>query len=127
MVSVRFLTFPVMAFVAACSLTTAAQASTPVRPISFNTAMGELEMQVEHDHLYPWATRECLGYMDDGEDDQYENISIHEVHDKRCPGDPETYPRVDSFRINRLTRQLEWLSLDGDYQPYSHLKHRKNK
>jgi hypothetical protein len=123
----RLLILSVTAFVTAFSLTPAARASPPVKPISFNTAMGELEMQVEHDHLYPWAKRGCLGYMDDGEDEQYENISIHEVHDKRCPGDPETYPRVDSFRINRLTRQIEWMSLDGDYQLYSHLKHRKSK
>lgn len=123
MVTARLLTL----FVTAFTLSTAAQATTPVRPISFNTAMGELEMQVEHDHLYSWTKPRCLGYMNDGEDDKYENISIHEVHDSHCAGDPATYPRVDSFRINRFTRQIEWLSLDGDYQPYSYLKkHRKS-
>jgi hypothetical protein len=88
--------------------------------LNFNTALGKIVNQTEHDHLYSsWTKPECLNFDDDGEDSKFENITIHEVHDGKCPGDPNTAPVVDRFKVNRQTGQILWENLDGEDVPYA--------
>lgn len=62
----------------------------------------------------------CLDYMVDDSDGATVDIDVHEKHDTRCGGDPETSPRLFSFKLDRASGQLSTDALDladGDFQP----------
>jgi hypothetical protein len=63
---------------------------------------------------------ECLDYMVDDSDGATIDIDVHEKHDAKCGGDPETSPRLFSFKLDRASGQLTTDALDladGDFQP----------
>ncbi|WP_243042513.1 hypothetical protein [Dyella sedimenti] len=63
---------------------------------------------------------ECLDYLVDDSDGATVAIDVHEKHDARCGGDPETSPRLFSFKLDRDSGQLTTDALDladGDFQP----------
>lgn len=62
----------------------------------------------------------CLDYMVDDSDGATVDIDVHEKHDTICGGDPETSPRLFSFKLDRASGQLTTDALDladGDFQP----------
>lgn len=63
---------------------------------------------------------ECLDYMVDDSDGATVDIDVHEKHDAKCGGDPNTSPRLFSFKLDRVSGQLTTDALDladGDFQP----------
>lgn len=63
---------------------------------------------------------ECLDYMVDDSDGATIDIDVHEKHDSKCGGDPDTSPRLFSFKLDRTSGQLTTDALDlsdGDFQP----------
>ena len=62
----------------------------------------------------------CLDYMVDDSDGATVDIDVHEKHDAICGGDPDTSPRLFSFKLDRASGQLTTDALDladGDFQP----------
>ena len=76
--------------------------------------------KIKKDKLYDsWTTLSCLSFRLDDKTKDYIEIGIYEKHGGSCSGDPDTYPSIDSFRIHRLTRQIQWLEPVGDqWLPY---------
>lgn len=62
----------------------------------------------------------CLDYVVDDSDGATVAVDVHEKHDAKCGGDPETSPRLFSFKLDRASGQLSTDALDladGDFQP----------
>ena len=54
---------------------------------------------------------ECLKlvYSNEGRenDEGYYEIAVHEKHDEHCGGDPETSPRLFSFRVDAASGKMQ--------------------
>jgi len=61
--------------------------------------------------------------------EDYFDFAIHEKHGGGCPGDSNTSPVVDRFRVNRLTKKIQWYEpAQGELRPYGAvLKARRGK
>ncbi|WP_222615679.1 hypothetical protein [Dyella telluris] len=62
----------------------------------------------------------CLDYVVDDSDGATVDVDVHEKHDAACGGDPDTSPRLFSFKLDRASGQLSTDALDladGDFQP----------
>lgn len=68
---------------------------------------------------------ECLTFIAGEAHDAYYQIDVHEKHDSTCGGDPNTAPRLFSYRVGKSDGSLstdaaqagkEW---DGEYHPVS--------
>jgi hypothetical protein len=62
----------------------------------------------------------CLEYLVDDSDGATVDVDVHEKHDASCGGDPETSPRLFSFKLDRASGQLTTDAMDladGDFQP----------
>jgi hypothetical protein len=83
-------------------------------------ALNVLTSRLLRDKPYDrWAPNlSCLAFFTDEKTEKYFEFTLHEEHGGKCPGDPSTAPRVDSFRVNRLTNEIQWYDLEGDLQPY---------
>ncbi|PXV60506.1 hypothetical protein SAMN04487785_102228 [Dyella jiangningensis] len=71
-------------------------------------------------HKLTSLSDECLDYMVDDSDGATIDIDVHEKHDAKCGGDPNTSPRLFSFKLDRASGQLTTDALDladGDFQP----------
>ncbi len=63
---------------------------------------------------------DCLSFITEEITKKYFDFAIHEKHGGACPGDPDTTPIVDRFRVNRSTHKIQWLEpAEGEYLPYS--------
>jgi len=71
-------------------------------------------------HKLTSLSDECLDYLVDDSDGATIDIDVHEKHDAKCGGDPNTSPRLFSFKLDRASGQLTTDALDladGDFQP----------
>ncbi len=81
-------------------------------------ALNVLVSQIKKDKLYDsWTTLSCLSFMTEERTKDYFDFAIHEKHGGKCPGDPDTYPTVDRFRVNRVTGKIQWNEQD-EWLPY---------
>ncbi len=83
-------------------------------------ALTVLITQIKKDKLYDsWTTMSCLQFFTEEKTKQYFDFAIHEKHDGKCPGDPDTWPIVDRFRVDRSTRKIQWFEpAEGELHPY---------
>jgi hypothetical protein len=90
-------------------------------PLDENHALDVLVSQIQKDKLYDsWTNLSCLVFFTEKKTKKYFDFAIHEKHGGVCPGDPNTAPVVDRFRINRLTHKIQWVEpAEGEYLPYS--------
>lgn len=87
-----------------------------------------LATRVEKDKLYSWTTISCLSFLISEQAEKYFDIEIHEKHGGQCPGDPNTFPIIDRFRIQRVTGRIQWYNIEMELKPYKAvLKWRKIK
>lgn len=88
--------------------------------LSENQARDILIQTVDRDALYKrWTKLECLHFRTEKETADHFDFGIFEKHDGSCPGDPETGPIVDRFRVMRVTRKLLWYEyVEGKYVAY---------
>ncbi len=79
-----------------------------------------LVAQIQKDKLYDsWTTLSCLSFFTEEKTKDYFDIAIHEKHGGKCPGDPNTWPIVDRFRVNRFTKRIQWYEpTEGEWLPY---------
>lgn len=89
-------------------------------PLTEEQALELLVSQIRKDSLYDsWTTLSCLSFMTEGKSKGYFIFSVHEKHGGKCPGDPNTYPTVDRFRVNRLTHNIQWNEpIEDRWLPY---------
>ncbi|XQA68587.1 hypothetical protein ACM9XB_13675 [Xanthomonas sacchari] len=117
--------------------TDAPRATLPAAPADTfdgNRAMDVLQARLSADHAYP--DLQCLGYVvEDGEGAASPaasaatapeaaapaaiEIAVREKHGDGCPGDPQTEPVRDSFRVER-SGAIQWYDVvDGDFVEYA--------
>lgn len=70
-----------------------------------------------------------LSFFTEERTKEYFAFEIHEKHGGKCPGDPNTAPIVDRFRVNRSTKIIQWYDpAEDEFVPYKAvLKARLNK
>lgn len=83
-------------------------------------ALDVLVSQIQKDKLYEsWTTLSCLNFLPEENTKEYFDIGIYEKHGGKCPGDPNTSPVVDRFRVDRLSNKIQWYEpTEGEYLPY---------
>jgi len=83
-------------------------------------ALDVLTARVRKDKLYDSrVTESCLSFLVEEKTKVYIDIAVREKHGGQCPGDPNTSPVVDRFRIHRVTKRIKWFeSSTGEYLPY---------
>ncbi|MBX7149700.1 hypothetical protein K1X76_11555 [bacterium] len=94
------------------------------QPLTQESALSLLTSTIKKQHLYEaWLKPHCLDVVAGKNDEQYFYFSSYEKHKDGCPGDPQTSPKVDEYRIHRPTQKIEvrqmkedgsitWLSLE---------------
>jgi hypothetical protein len=77
--------------------------------------------RIQKDKPYSsWTTLSCLQFLLEEKTKDYFDFAIREKHSEKCPGDPNTSPIVDRFRVNRLTKKIQWYEpVEGDFLPYN--------
>lgn len=119
--------------------TDAPRATPPAAPadtFDAQRAMDVLQARLAADHAYPDLP--CLGYaVEDASEDQAATdagaiasatsvsapaaieIAVREKHGDGCPGDPQTEPVRDRFRVER-SGAIRWYDVvDGDFVDYA--------
>lgn len=89
-------------------------------PIDEEHALKVLVAQIQKDKLYErWTSLACLSFVTEKKTKKFIDIAILEKHGGKCPGDLDTSPVVDRFRVNRLTHKIEWFEpIEGELKPY---------
>ena len=84
-------------------------------------ALNILAELIKKDKLYNKRfSLECLIFATEKTKENID-VAIHEKHDGKCPGDPNTSPVVDRFRIDRTTKEIEWFDvLNSEFVPYKY-------
>ncbi|MBB5876794.1 MULTISPECIES: hypothetical protein [unclassified Xanthomonas] len=111
------------------------RATPPADTFDENRAMDLLQARLAADHAYPDLP--CLGYAIEDEQDEAASatasapaapkasapaaieIAVREKHGDGCPGDPQTEPVRDRFRVER-SGAIRWYDVvDGDFVDYA--------
>lgn len=89
-------------------------------PLDEKQALDLLIVHIKKDKLYDsWTSLACLSFVTEKNTKNHVDIAIHEKHGGNCPGDPDTTPIVDRFRLHRLNQKIQWYDQStGSYQPY---------
>jgi hypothetical protein len=89
-------------------------------PLDEVHALNILVAQVQKNKLYDsWTSLACLSFVTEEKTKKFIDFAILEKHGGKCPGDPNTSPVVDRFRVNRLTHKIEWFEpIEGELKPY---------
>lgn len=97
----------------------ASVAAVPVQTLSDDGAV-ELVNAAVKKHQLTALSESCLNYRVDHADAATVDVDVHEKHDATCGGDPETSPRLFSFRVDRASHRLSTDALDladGEFKP----------
>ena len=97
----------------------ASSASAASQPSDDDAVIERVSAVIKKHHLTS-LQEECIDYMVDSSDGATVDIDVHEKHDEKCGGDPNTSPRLFSFKLDRASGQLTTDALDladGDFQP----------
>lgn len=78
---------------------------------------------------------ECILFFTEDHNTENHNpkqltFALREKHDDKCGGDPQLAPTInDRYRINRLSKKIEWYDvIEDEFRPYSEaVKSRKSK
>jgi hypothetical protein len=89
--------------------------------LSEQQALDIVMARVQKDKLYDRSTSvSCLHFLVEGKSKDYIDVAIREKHGGECPGDQDTSPIVDRFRVHRMTKRVKWYQpAEGEYVPYS--------
>ena len=84
-------------------------------------ALDVLIARIKMDKVYEsWAPNlSCLLFLTEEKAKNYFDFAIREKHGDGCPGDPNTAPIVDRFRVNRVTKNIQWYDpVEDELRPY---------
>jgi hypothetical protein len=89
-------------------------------PLDEDHALNLLVAQIQKDKLYDsWTSLACLSFVTEEKTKKFIEFAILEKHGGKCPGDPNTSPVVDRFKVNRFTHKIEWFEpIEGELKPY---------
>ena len=74
-----------------------------------------LKQYVENDSPYlSRFNKKCIVYKIEKYAVEYIYISLKEVHNSFCGGDPDTFPTIDLYRIDRNTKAIEIYDADSN-------------
>jgi hypothetical protein len=92
-------------------------------------ALDILVSQIQKDKLYDsWTSMSCLSFVTEEKTKNHFDFAIHEKHGGQCPGDPNTYPVVDRFRVSCTTKEIYWYEpAEGNFLPYKEVLKAKQK
>lgn len=101
-----------------------------IKPLTEKQALHILIKQIQRDKLYAsWTTVNCLTFLTENVTKNYIDFTVYEKHGGKCSGDPNISPIVDRFRVDCMTKNIQWYELVTDkFKPYeTMLKMRANK
>ena len=87
------------------------------------SAVNRLKNKIASENIYSsWIDAKCLSFDVEACDGKVIDIGIHEIHGNGCKGDPQTRPRVDSFRMYISSEQIDWYHpLTADYVSFENI------
>lgn len=88
------------------------------------SALNRLKNKIVSEKIYSsWIDEKCLSFEIEACDGEVIDIGIHEIHGNGCKGDPQTHPRVDSFRMHTNSEQIEWYDpITVDYVSFENIR-----
>lgn len=103
------LTFPVVSARAA-----------PSKHLSEDAALDLLYSTLKRDHVYDKRiSLDCVTSSTDEITRTYYEFALHEKHNAKCGGDPETSPVVGRYRVRRASGEIELYDVANDrWTPY---------
>ena len=83
-------------------------------------ALNLLFQTLQHDHVYEKRiSLNCITFTTDEITRTYFEFALHEKHDAKCGGDPDTSPVIDRYRVSRASGRIELYDVANDrWQPY---------
>lgn len=95
--------------------------------LQFNTSLSESEAlslltkTIHDDALYEsFTTLQCLEFYSGKTTKESFNFAVYEIHGGGCKGDPNTHPRIDTFKIMRESQEIFYYDvLEDSYFPYN--------
>ena len=85
-----------------------AQAADRSKHLSEDAALNLLLQKLKHDHVYDKRiSLDCVTSSTDEITRTYYEFALHEKHNAKCGGDPETNPVVDRYRVRRASGEIE--------------------
>lgn len=111
----RFVTLFSIVFLFLCPYVFAADSLNEKQALDFLVA------KIQQDKLYDsWTNLSCLQFFTEEKTKEYFDFAIHEKHEGKCLGDPNTWPVVDRFRVHRLNKKIQWYEpVEGELLPYN--------
>lgn len=90
------------------------------RRLTEKQALDDLVSRIRADKVYAsWTALRCLLFTTESATDSDFDFAVLEKHGDGCPGDPDTMPVVDRFRVDRRTGVIRWYDVVMDaYRPY---------
>ena len=65
---------------------------------------------------------DCIGYVSEKITTSYSEYAVREIHGGKCPGDPNTGPVVDRFRVMHKSKKVLWLHpIDARYVEFNRI------
>jgi len=87
----------------------------PSKHLSENNALNLLFSTLKRDHVYEKRiSLDCVTSSTDEITRTYYEFALHEKHNAKCGGNPETNPVVDRYRVRRASGEIELYDVVND-------------
>lgn len=95
-------------------------ARSPKHGLDQDAALNLLFRTLKEDRVYDKRiSLDCVTFGTDEITRAYFEFALHEKHNAKCGGDPETTPIVDRYRVHRGSGKIELYDVVKDsWQPY---------
>lgn len=92
----------------------------PSKHLSEDAALDLLYSTLKRDHVYDKRiSLDCVSSSTDEITRTYYEFALHEKHNAKCGGDPETSPVVGRYRVRRASGEIELYDVANDrWNPY---------
>ena len=92
----------------------------PSKHLSEDAALDLLYSTLKRDHVYDKRiSLDCMSSSTDEITRTYYEFALHEKHNAKCGGDPETSPVVGRYRVRRASGEIELYDVANDrWNPY---------
>jgi len=87
----------------------------PSKHLSEDAALDLLFQTLRRDHVYDKRiSLDCVTSSTDEITRTYYEFALHEKHNVKCGGDPETNPVVDRYRVRRASGEIDLYDVAND-------------
>ena len=99
----------------ALAFITVKASAAPSKHLSEDAAVDLLFQTLKRDHVYDKRiSLDCVTSSTDEITRTYYEFALHEKHNAKCGGDPETNPVVDRYRVRRASGEIERYDVVND-------------